>query len=265
MTIVSQDREAKEATARFLTAGADITGAAYGAAAGGMLGGPVGAGLGATIGGLLGAAVKEFAHRVLSWREEVRVGATLHYVTQACNERLEAGDELRTDGFFDLSDKGRSRADEITEGVLIAAQRQHEERKIEFLGYLLANIAFESQVDAHLASWSVKIANELTWAQYCILAIVGGSGDVSFPVFHRHDKAPNWSSFGINEQILSLAQREIIGAEPPKNPVLGLPYPNLNPGDQRLRGSGRLLHDLMWLDRIPDAYRANIVRLLVEP
>lgn len=59
------------------------------------------------------------------------------------------------------------------EGVLLAAQRSYEERKVEFFGYLMANVCFENEVDAYLANWTIRTAQELTWAQLVMLAALG--------------------------------------------------------------------------------------------
>ena len=41
----------------------------------------------------------------------------------------------------------RSFADEIIEGVLLAAQREYQEKKLPLYGNLLTNIAFRSDID----------------------------------------------------------------------------------------------------------------------
>jgi len=63
------------------------------------------------------------------------------------------------------------RADEIAEAILIAAQKEHEERKRPYIAKLLAFVAFESQIDRGMANYLVKLASTLTYRQYCLLEI----------------------------------------------------------------------------------------------
>src|SRR4051794_11116728 len=85
---------------KILEAGAEIAGTTAGAGAGLVLAGPEGALAGAGLGAFLSAGLKEFAGRMLSRREEARVGAACSFAAIAIQERLGSGDELRSDGFF---------------------------------------------------------------------------------------------------------------------------------------------------------------------
>ena len=106
------------------------------------MGGPVGAGAAA------GAFLTDWLYAsgievltALSPREERRVGAVVLVAAAAIQEKIDSGRRPRDDGFFDPQPPdNRSSAEEIAEGALIAAQREHEEKKILHLGYLLANI-----------------------------------------------------------------------------------------------------------------------------
>jgi hypothetical protein len=118
---------------------------------------------------------------MLSKREQARVGAAFHFAAVAMQERLDAGGNYRTDGFFTDNASHRSPAAEVAEGVLVAAQRQHEERKVEFYGYLLANIAFQEEVDRQLANWLIRTADSLTWAQLCLLSAIAQKDQVQLP------------------------------------------------------------------------------------
>jgi hypothetical protein len=113
----------------------------------------------------------EIRHRILGPREEKRVGATLAFAADRIRERLEAGDEVRTDGFFDAGDGGRSSGDEVAEGVLIIAQREAQERKLKFLGNLLANVAFDPTIDRDHANVLMRLAEDLSYRQFLVLAV----------------------------------------------------------------------------------------------
>lgn len=263
------DRAERDAAISRLThAGADLTGATYGAFVGTALGGPVGAAVGAAVGGLLGATAKEFVHRVMSYRETVRVGAALHYATIVCEKRLAANQPIRDDSeFFPSPPRGRVRIDEVVEGVLLAAQRQYEERKVEFLGYLLGNLAFEQDVPASLANWATRTAGELSWTQLVLLSTIGMGENRNLPgvaTIGKHN--PTWPSFGIHKELAELGygNRELIGAPAGKTGTYELTYPGMGLADQVLAAGGSLLYGLMWLDRIPADDRAATLQMLAD-
>ncbi len=109
----------------------------------------------------------EFAGRVLSSREEIRVGATISFAAVKIQNRLDAGETPRADGFFDEDETGRSNADEIFEGVLLKAKNESQEKKIKYLGNLFANVAFRSDISTTEANFFLKTAEELSYRQFC--------------------------------------------------------------------------------------------------
>jgi len=117
-----------------------------------------------------------FLKRGLAKREQQRVGLVYGLTAVAIQKRLTDGEHIRTDDFFDRDITDRSKADEIAEAVLIAAQREHEERKLPYLSNLNASFAFNSHIDQGMANYLVKLATALTYRQYCLLEIAN----------HRH-------------------------------------------------------------------------------
>jgi hypothetical protein len=261
---MSKSGEGEDAATKLWKAGGELFGAASGGAVGLVLAGPDGAIVGGAAGTAIGLTLKEVAGRILSRREKVRVGAALQFAVAAVNERLSAGDEIRQDEFFNSHLGGQSKAAEFVEGVVISAQRQHEERKVEYLGYLLGNVTFEEDVDPSLANWLITAGDELSWTQLVLLAIIGSEGRESLPEIEIGNSAATWSSVGIHEQLLDLGlgRRELIGAQSHKTPRLGLNVPNLVLREQVLRNMGRLLYSAMWLDRIPDLDREVVMKAL---
>ena len=77
--------------------------------------------------------VKLFVNRILAGREKARVGLVYGLAAHRIKERLDRGEQLRADGFFDAHISDRSSADEIAEAVLIAAQKEYEERKLPYI------------------------------------------------------------------------------------------------------------------------------------
>lgn len=112
-----------------------------------------------------------FVNRVLSGRERGRVGFVYGLAAHKIKERLDNGEKLRTDGFFVPDVTGRSPADEIAEAVLIAAQREHEERKLPYIANLLAFVAFTLAIDRATANQMIRLAESLSYQQFCLLAL----------------------------------------------------------------------------------------------
>lgn len=154
--------------------GADSVGAGIGAVIGTFLGGPAGAAAGATLGPPLSDALRrvgaEINKRYISPREDQRVASALRYAVERAEEIMETGEEPRDDGFFGGEVDNRSTADEIIEGALIASQREHEERKIEYIGYLIANICFDYSVDRSNSNVLINTAENMNWRQLVVLS-----------------------------------------------------------------------------------------------
>ena len=85
--------------------------------------------------------------------------------------RIENNENIRTDGFFDEGDVGRSESQEVWESVLMKSQREPEERKLRYMAYMLANFAFDPEIGSLLAHQITKAAEQLTYRQMCILRL----------------------------------------------------------------------------------------------
>jgi hypothetical protein len=120
---------------------------------------------------MLRAMGSEIMARYSGPREKRRIGATYAFAIAKIQESLESGHRLRQDGFFQEQPGERAAAEEILEGVLLAAQREHEEKKLRFLGNILGNVAFMPEVSAAQANWLLQKAQELTYRQMCIIAL----------------------------------------------------------------------------------------------
>ena len=110
------------------------------------------------------------------------MGLVYVLAAQEIKRRLDRGEHLRTDGFFERDITDRSPADEIAEAVLISAQREHEERKLPYIAKLLAFVAFEPDIDRAMANYLAKLASALTYRQYCLLEIANSC--------HRYNLKP---------------------------------------------------------------------------
>ena len=81
------------------------------------------------------------------------------------------GEQPRTDGFFVEEEGHRSDAEEVAENVILKCQREPEEMKIRYLGYLFSNVVFDSAISAQMAHQLTKHAEQLTYRQYGVLKV----------------------------------------------------------------------------------------------
>jgi len=156
----------------FLLMGMEIAGPAAGNAFGFLVGGIEGAALGGASGVVITRSLSDFVNRTLSAREKARVAATTIFAIEKIKSRLEAGDTLRNDGFFEEKQDGKSEADEIFEGVLLKAKNEHEEKKAKIIGNIFANSAFSSSISIGQANHALRIAEGLTYRQMCLLSLI---------------------------------------------------------------------------------------------
>lgn len=146
-----------------------------GAVVGFLIAGPAGAAAGGVAGWAVSQGVgrlgREFSERALAPREEARVGCVLALGVEQIRTRLEAEEQVRTDGFFDSPTNGRSGAEEVMENILLKSQREPEEKKLPYMANLFANIAFDSTISSEMAHQITRTAGELTYRQLCLLRL----------------------------------------------------------------------------------------------
>ena len=237
-------------------AGAGAIGAAVGATIGGVVAGPVGTIGGAAVGDAIGAVFKELAldvkRRYLSKKEEVRIDRALKLTKEKIDANLRSGKSLRDDGFFESRVDERSTAEEIFEGVLIASQREYEEKKLPLMARLNANIAFDANVSRPTANRLLKLASDLTYRQLVIVKVVGtlqlmaDHSELSPMLDLRRRDAfgqiEGIDNIGIASDAFDLLRRNVLFSRQVVFDPVGI-----NPSQLYLGGYGALLFDLMEL------------------
>jgi hypothetical protein len=155
--------------------GSEITGSVGGVVIGGLISGPDGAIIGGVGGPIITKVFKdigaEIKQRLLGPREAARIGGAYTFAISKINQLQQNGFQLRDDNFFDFGNN-RPLSEEILEGILLSAQREHEEQKLQFLGNLYANICFNKNISRAYANQLIRTANSLTFRQYCILQLL---------------------------------------------------------------------------------------------
>lgn len=238
--------------AKLVEAGTEIGGSASGAALGFIIGGLPGALAGSASSPLLISLFKkvgsEITKRILGHREQVRVGAAYAIALERIAERINQGDKPRSDGFFDTDEGERSAAEEILEGILLAAQREYEEKKVKLYGKLLANLAFKVGIDRGYANFLLGLAQRISYRQLCIISLFGRKEEM--PELTPEELASLKSDLSINSfRVNSQLSKDMIVRLP-----LKMAIPDIASEIQELRIYG--IFEEPFLDpAISDSYR----------
>ena len=246
-----------------ISSGAEIAGGALGGALGFLAGGPAGAAAGGAGGAAAAVALKHIGHEVgeryLAPREKARAGGVLAIAADNINRRVDAGEELRKDGFFENSDNNRTAAEEIAESVILKAQKEPEEKKISFIGNLLSNISFDSQISPEMGHQIIKIAEQLTYRQLCILKLAAVKQNLNLKDGdYRGHGSFQKDLYQVLYECLDLYHRGLVnfGGDVAFGPT------DVKPAHITIQGLGADIFNLMGLMQIPDGDVLNIARVL---
>ena len=137
---------------------------------------------------------QEFAERMLSQRENLRVGSALILAAEGIRKRLESGESVRDDGFFDKTATNYSNMDEAVESTLKKVMGTTEEPKIKFMANLIESVYFDSDLDMHTYRHILKHLEELTYRQLCIVKLFMNADQIDLDNFGNPNVTPNLSS-----------------------------------------------------------------------
>lgn len=266
-----QTADDSSATEELIQAGAEVAGGVAAAALGFVGGGPAGALVGAGASPLIVRGFRwigsEVKSRLVSPRGEVRIGTTLAFAADEIRQRLQAGEEPRSDGFLeDEVSPGRTAAEEVLEGTVLSAERAFEENKIPYIGKLYASIAFDASIDRAIANYLLTLASSLTWTQYVILQVIAQNfhgalelRETMFPPGEQHPKV-----VALAHEMLDLAQRNFLLQKRPggDSSELILDAPHIAPRFLKIQGMAFTLFRLAKLEDIPPPQWAPVARLL---
>lgn len=254
----------KKLMERLVSASPEIAGDAIAGALGFLAGDPFVAAVGAGCGVLMANAVRmvgeDILNRFLSEREQTRVLGVVAISANEINNRINNGEKLRDDNFFEKNNRKRSDAEEVVENIILKSQREPEEDKIQYLGYLLSNIAFDKNIGVHYAHQMIKTLEQLTYRQLCILKLSVNKNRFNL----RNNDYRGQENFPIEltqllYEYLDLYHRGLInfGGE------VALGLADIIPGRTTVQGMGADIYNLTYLSKIPDAEIAPIVNQLI--
>jgi len=248
---------------KFIELGANMAGGVAGAAVGFFTGGPAGALIGAAFGPALAHAVREVGsdlyNRHLSQREMARIGAVMFYAAEKFRENIENGQQIRQDGFFQEQPGERADAEEIVEGILLSAQREHEEKKLNYYGNLLANIAFHPKIDKAQANLLIRMGQRVSYRQMCLLALFAHSDSFNLRQGDYRASEIDTDRIPLLQEIHDLYSQGLLNCS--GNALLGMR--DIIPANMNVQGMGATLHNLMELCKV-DAQNLNTIAVMLK-
>lgn len=233
-----------------ISAGSEMAGIPIGAAIGFIAAGQEGGIIGGIAGSLVGHTIKnignEVAKRILSPREQKRIGKVIIYAANRLQQYIDNEITIRQDDFFTSSTFDRSSGEEIVEATLLAAQREYEERKIEFYGNLLAGIAVSPGHSRSYANLLIRIAGELSYRQLCLLSLFAQKDKFNLKESdYRQENTMSVDKIGLLQEVFKLEQMSLLNSG---NVLFGLT--NITPAKMNVEGVGQALFKLMDLSKI---------------
>ena len=233
----------------------EYAGSAAGAVAGRLIGAAIGGPEGAAAGSVAATAIEhmfqnmgsEIKKRTLAPLEEERVGTVYAKAKELIEEKIARGKTPRNDNFFVKDSNSRPASEELLEGTLLAAQREHEEKKTVYLARLYANILFHPEISRPTANHLIKLAEQLTYRQIAILnniAAMQFARTLNLPINplkkSAYESVSGTENVAIAAEIFDLYRMSILGSS-----QVILDAGGINPSTLTVVGYGAHLYNLM--------------------
>lgn len=198
--------------------------------------------------------VNDLDTRKLSELEVIRIGEAFTYSIDEISKNLKEGKQLRSDGFFDKNINDSSDAQEIFEGIIVVSQREYENKKLQYLGKLLANIGFDNSITKQESVQLIELASRLSYRQYIIIAIIVQSQLMrdhcnSLPFLSNtmfKDSDMNYEKISIFQDIFELYRIGLVNGN--GKVILEMGY--IVPSELNVQGVGVKLYQLMKLNEL---------------
>ncbi len=209
---------------------------------------------GVIVGQIITDVGNDFVERVLSPSQEDRVATVVRLLAVSIGERLNAGQTIRDDGFFE----DEAQSEELLEGVLLAARDSYEKKKLPYLANMFAHVAINTQIDAQTAHLLIRNAEQVSWLEICLLAMIGDPSRWEVPdVSTLNGRPGSWPAWTVYNTLTSMRDRFMFSPQlpPPETPeglLPPLPETDFRLSALRLNNAGVLLFQAMDLQRMPD-------------
>lgn len=246
----------------FLKKGAEITGGIIGGTVG-LIGGPFGSIAGGGLGVLSAQLIQEIIERSLSNRQQIRIAATSTFIFDGLKNRLDNGEVIRNDNFFERSIYNRSNAEELFEGTLLKCANQFQEKKIIHISKIFEETVFKDSITPETANQLLELANSLTYRKLSIISFYGRRNSDLSDVSLMKDPYTWYPNISLttNEKMLNQDLYELINSDLLyNNNTVMFSNNDILPDKITLTKTGQDLYEIMELKEIDKNYVLNIVR-----
>lgn len=219
---------------------------------------------GAVAGSVLSNVVGEIATRMLSDRQQERVGLVVIEALATLRAKEVMGETIRADDFFDGE---RSSGDEFIEGVLRAALDEFEERKLSFYATLIASVIVDQEIDIASANRALLLMQQLSWIELQVLAIFWAAeleGRYVLPDHEKSNLLDSWFEATVNDSYIDLVDKYRLITHPAESEGQLLPRFQTNLSSVKLTNSGRLVAGLSELEQMPQTDLAPVFEALAK-
>ena len=147
--------------------------------------------------------ISEVYESIYTFRESRKILTVLQYSLKTIYENLNGNNNIRKDAFLINTEDGKSLSEEITEGILISARNEHEERKLKYYGYLLGNIMFKEDLDIDECNRLIITSRNLSYSKIKLINMYVISQSIQVPILKRE----NYTKTGIKDyKLLGILQ-----------------------------------------------------------
>lgn len=200
---------------------------------------------------LLTIFVNDVGNRMLSELEKQKVADVFKYAVDDISKKLRQGKKIRNDGFFSTGTDDKADGKEIFESIIIEAQREYENKKLQYYGKLFSNISFESNISKPIGIQLISLASKLTYRQYMLLAIIYKQtliNNNSLFLINKElvSQEMNFEKISVYQDIYELYRNGLINGG--GKIIMETGY--INPSELRIQGIGVRLYELMELANI---------------
>ena len=131
--------------------------------------------------------ISEVYESIYTFRESRKILTVLQYSLKTIYENLNGNNNIRKDAFLINTEDGKSLSEEITEGILISARNEHEERKLKYYGYLLGNIMFKEDLDIDECNRLIITSRNLSYSKIKLINMYVISQSIQVPILKREN------------------------------------------------------------------------------
>ena len=211
--------------------------------------------------------LRSFLTRALGYRDRRRVSAVVSQMQTRIRFLQSEGQSIRQDDFWQARGNIPPAGQEVFEAVLLAAQKEPQERKIPYMGNLFAYIACRPEISDVSAHWLVKTAESLSWTQFELLALVNRIDEVSVEGMSVGEPALTWDSMALHRELADLGdgEKRLTMGQPLTTENAGLEFPSTKLADQTFSESGRLLVFALGIGNIQGPRLDDLVGRLRRP